>query len=160
MTNAQSKHQDANAKTILKNAVLNLHEFCEKNYKFNIETSFKNQTKDDKVVLVDNNTYYLLIQHGKERHSIRGSDGTKRIYIYDEKDGIYKTKFKTHIIAPHFHLPYEMWKCGFKINWRNYWEKYSADGVFDEQSSRIRKKLHTGNHYRNNFVSVPKSVYG
>lgn len=161
MTNAQSRFINANDRLIMKEAVLKIHDFCEENYKFNIVSSFSNESKDDKVVLLGNDDYCLLIKRGVERHSVRGSDGTIRTYIYDEKDGIYKTKFKTHILAPHFHMAYEMYRCGFQINWEQYWKNYSGKGdVFEEQSSKIRQRLHTGNHHRNKFNRVPQSVYG
>jgi len=161
MTNSQSKNINANARLIMKEAVLRIHDFCEENYQFNIESSFSNESKNDKVILMDNDDYCLLHKRGVEKHSIRGSDGTIRTYIYDEKDGIYKTKFKTHILAPHFHMAYEMHRCGFQINWEQYWKNYSGKcNVFEQTSSKIRQRLHTGNHHRNKFVSVPKSVYG
>jgi hypothetical protein len=162
MTNAQSKFQDADAKYIIKEAILRIQDFCEKNYKFSIVSLLSNKSNDDRVILLDNEDYVLLHKRGKLSHSVRGSDGVIRTYIYDENDGIYKTKRSTHILAPHIYMIYELrMNYGVCFNMEQYWNTYSGENdVFEIQSAKIREKLHTGNHHRNKKIIVPKSVYG
>jgi hypothetical protein len=161
MTNAQSKHQDANAQTILKNAVLSIHELCERDNRFSLLTALKRNGNDDRVVLLDNPSYFNLHKWGRERHSVRGSDGVMRNYIYDEKDGIYKTKLKTHILAPHILIAYQLrMTFGITTDMKKYWNMYSGKERFDQESFIARQKNHTGNHHRNKMINVPKSAYG
>jgi hypothetical protein len=161
MTNAQSKYQDANAQTILKNAVLSIHELCERDNRFSLLTALKRNGNDDRVVLLDNPSYFNLHKWGKERHSVRGSDGVMRNYIYDEKDGIYKTKNTTHILGPHILMIYQLRKTfGIQVDMEKYWDTYSGKEKFVQESAEARQKLHTGNHHRNKMINVPKSVYG
>lgn len=159
MTNALSKFENANANEILKNAVLNLTKFCEKNPKFSVINQYR--VREDNVVLLDNNSFYNLIQKGKERWTVRGSDGANRTYIYDEKDGIYKTKRKTYILAPHIYMVYQLRiTFGISIDMEEYWDNYSGKDKFQQECADIRNSLHTGNHHRNKFNRVPQSVYG
>lgn len=161
MTNAQSKYQDANAQTILKNAVLSIHELCERDNRFSLITTLKRNGNDDRVVLLDNPSYFNLHKWGKAKHSVRGSDGVMRNYIYDEKDGIYKTKNRTYIIAPHIFMVFQLRMIlGIEIDMEKYWETYSGSERFNEESLIVMQQLHTGNHHRNKVINVPKSVYG
>jgi len=161
MTNTQSKYQDANAQGILNNALLKIDDFCEKNTQFSIISALKNQTKEDNIVLLDNNSYYLLHIWGIQRHSVRGSDGTYRTYIYDDNDGIYKTKNNLHILAPHIFMIYELRKkFGITVDMEKYWDTYSEGDRFNKECVSVRNSLHTGNHHRNKWNRVPQSVYG
>ena len=157
MTNAQSKYQDAKSQDckILSDAVSRIDDFCEENTQFCLK--FNNTLGN--VMLIDNNYYYLLITQEHKIQRIRGSDGTIRTYIYDENDGIYKTKNNTHILAPHVYMIYNIrMKYGITIDMKQYWEH--NEDYFDKNCIDIQKQLHTGNHYRNKRINVPGKVYG
>ncbi len=159
MTNAHSKHQQASGKDLLKKAIENLDTFIRINPKFSVINQYR--VREDNVVLLDNNSFYLLLHRGVEKHNVRGSDGSIRTYIYDDNDGIYKTKNKNLILAPHVFMVYELrTKLGIATDMKQYWDTYNDDKVFKKEVYETINRLHTGNHYRNNFVSVPKSVYG
>ena len=159
MTNAHSKHQQASGKDLLKKAIENLDTFIRINPKFSVINQYR--VREDNVVLLDNNSFYLLLHRGVEKHNVRGSDGCIRTYIYDVNDGIYKTKNKNLILAPHVFMVYELrTKLGIATDMKQYWDTYNDDKVFKKEVYETINRLHTGNHYRNNFVSVPKSVYG
>jgi len=161
MTNAISKFQNADVGFIMKTALDRIDDFIYRNYQFSLIATMKRKGNDDRVVLLDNDSYVLLHKRGKVSHPVRGSDGVIRTYIYDEKDGIYKTKMKTHILAPHFHMVLNLWRRGLNVNWNDYWNNYSGENdVFTEESAQIRYELHTGNHTRNKTIKVPPSVYG
>ena len=159
MTNAHSKHQQESGKDLLKKAVENLDTFIRINPEFSVINQYR--VREDNVVLLDNNSFYNLIQKGKERWTVRGSDGANRTYIYDEKDGIYKTKKNTYILAPHIYMVYELrFTFGISIDMEKYWDNYSGKDKFQKECAVIRNSLHTGNHHRNKFNRVPQSVYG
>jgi hypothetical protein len=159
MTNAHSKHQQESGKDLLKKAVENLDTFIRINPEFSVINQYR--VREDNVVLLDNNSFYLLLHRSVEKHNVRGSDGSIRTYIYDVNDGIYKTKNKNYILAPHIFMVYELrTKLGIITDMKKYWETYNDNKVFKQEVNVAMKSLHTGNHYRNKKVYVPKSVYG
>ena len=161
MTNAISKFQNADIGFIMKTACGRIDDFIDRYYQFSLVATMKRKGNDDRVVLLDNGSYVNLHKQGKVSHPVRGSDGVIRTYIYDGKNGIYMTKMKTHLLAPHFHMVLTLWRRGTKVNWVDYWNNYSGkDDIFPDQSAEIRNELHTGNHKRNKTIKVPPSVYG
>ena len=82
MTNAISKFQNADVGFIMKTACDRIDDFIDRNYQFSLTATMKRKGNDDRIVLLDNNSYVRLHKCGKVSHPVRGSDGVIRTYIY------------------------------------------------------------------------------
>jgi len=102
---------------------------------------------------------------------IKDGRGQIQLFIYDKKDGVFHNKNKNKILAPNYmKIPLMVGKGEISEEkgeglWKSYFEKYgyinnSKGYVLEKELDIRRAETHTGNHYRNHFVSVPPNVYG
>jgi hypothetical protein len=150
-------------------------DFMDRNPKYwDLNPNFK---AIDNVVVCNNDKFLkimLLIHATKAKKDckvkIKDDKGVSTNFIYDKKDGVFKTKNKNRILAPHmitliqgimilgddkdnikkleehYYGTYGLWNC-------------DSDAFYNEvKENRIQN--HTGNHYRNKRINVPTSVYG
>jgi len=175
----QTKSYDGEAqKKVMRDALVNLTGFMDRNPKY-WELNFKNLKANDNVIVCDNDRWFkmMLLIHAtnkKSNYKLKVKDGksVNHMFIYDKKDGIFKTKKKNRILAPHL-ITYlqatqiladndEMDKL--KILKKTYTEMYGEWNVpndnFKNEVHEDRINNHTGNHYRNNFTKIPPKAYG
>ena len=130
----------------------------------------------DKIIMMEDERYLLMLSgiiHNNVKNcktKIRDGRGQKHLFIYDKKDGVFKNKNKNKILAPNYiTIPLMVGEGNIsqeesKGLWKSYFKKYGyihkSTYVLEKELVKRRKETHTGNHHRNNFVSVPPSVYG
>jgi len=159
---------DADAqRQIFKDAMGNLCKFLDRNPEF------------ERVVCCDNDKFlkFMITIHATNKskeYKMKVKDDKNVIlkFIYDKKDGIFKTKKKNRILAPHMitliqdqiiHNEGLDKNISEKLE-QQYYKKYGCwnnnNDTFSNEIQEDRIKNHTGNHYRNKKINVPKSVYG
>ena len=107
---------------------------------------------------VPNEVYFEVCENKPKHITIPDETGMRRKYIM-KKEGIYVNKKETSIVVPLLFDIFIKTKAG--LNWDD--SEDFATQTEDEFIMGLTSNIinnHSGNHYRNNFVSVPSKVYG
>jgi len=145
--------------------VKDIIEFVKNNPQFDINKAMTkchnyNQLNSPFIVVPDSQ---YLSQYGKKKMKLFHQDGSKRVYYFDKKNGVYLNKKKTQVAYSNIAsimmvLKIEDIKDLDDPTRRalTLIETKYADKIF---FNRLIENI-TGNHYRNQTINVPKSVYG
>ena len=131
----------------------------------------------DKIIMMEDERYLLMVTSMTNNNiknckiKIKDGRGQIQLFIYDKKDGVFHNKNKNKILVPNYmKIPLMVGKGEISEEegeglWKSYFEKYgyinnSKGYVLEKELDIRRAETHTGNHYRNHFVSVPPNVYG
>jgi len=154
---------------------MDIHRFIENNPIYT-EKTYKNE-QNDKIIMCNNDKYIKMlvaidanILKKGFKMFIKDGRGQKHTFIYDKQDRIFKNKKKNKILCPHFMTISIMWRLGLIDDEEHtemsdkYFDVYgmldNPSGLLNREIIRHREKTHTGNHYRNKFVSVPPKAIG
>jgi len=164
-------------KQVMSDALKNIMDFMDRNPQY-WELNPENSKANDNVICCNNDKFLKLMclihatKAKKKEYTLKIKDN-KNVYtkfIYDKKDGVFKTKNKNRILAPHMITLIQAIiilgddKDNIKKMEELYYGTYGgwncdSDAFYNEVKEN-RIKNHTGNHYRNKNINVPPSVYG
>lgn len=157
---------DAEYQSKYKFLTTNIIQFIMKNPQFNIHNIKLHHKKTNPPFTIINDSQYLFHHTGdailKKLKTIH-QDGSYKVYTYDPKNGVYMNKKKTQIVVSLSAFSLLMQKkddlCDLDPDIIKHLGLLNNSVVGNFVFDRMRSN-HTGNHYRNDNIYVPKSVYG
>jgi hypothetical protein len=138
-----------------------------------VDTSYINE-KNDNMIMCNNDQYIkLLVAIDANlkvkciKTKITDGRGQKHLFIYDKKDRIFKNKKKNKILCPHLLTIIIMWRMGVIDEEQSVKMSKKYNKFYNKETDLLNKEIklqreinHTGNHYRNHFVSIPPKAIG